>query len=326
MMKRQSDRNLIRHQKSVFYYVDHNVDVDIMKQARDIYTRMFIEDASLAVMPIGGRSRRKDFQVELVPTPTPAVRDLILDGFAAQLHRYREDLASTVSEFVRQSAAKICASDRANYEVVYLEEPDAKRLTGFELVPVPEEQLLRRRGRSFQIVPPDIADERGTGTSIQFDDEDLVTIEAPLSFRKGLQKVRSGLFRLGEFPLTGLVLEASQKNIPYDFKAHERAMKLAIVDVVRPIGWNARGTFNDCVLSYYWIQRGILFERFKIELREAILAGVNEVLRRVGGKLGFEAQLKVGGLPTVKDTEEARTKLASGEIAFTDVMDVFRLG
>jgi hypothetical protein len=207
-----------------------------------------------------------------------------------------------------------------------LEKPDEERIASFELVPVPEEQILRRRGRSFQIVPPDIASERGTGTLIQFDDEDLVTIEAPLTFRKGLQELRNGLFRLGKFPLTGLILEASQNNIPYDLKAHERAKKLAIVDVVRPIGWNVRGEFNDCVVSYYWIQREILFERFKIELREAILAGVNELLRRVGGKLGFEAQLKVDGLPTVKDTEEARTKLASGEIAFTDVMDVFRLG
>jgi hypothetical protein len=48
-------------------------------------------------------------------------------------------------------------------------------------------------------------------------------------------------------------------------------------------------------------------------------------LRRVGAKLGFEAQLQVAGLPTVKDTKEARTKLLSGEMAFTDVMDVFRL-
>ena len=326
MMKRKCDQNLIRHQKSVVYYVDHNLDFGITKQARDIYTRMFIEDASSAVMPIGGRSRRKDFQVELAPTPTPAVRDLILDGFTAKMHRYREDLASTVSEFVRQSAATICASDRVNYELVYLEQPDAMRFTGFELMPVPDEQLLRRRGRSFQIVPPNLAVECGTETSIQLDAEDIVTIEAPLRFRKELQKVRNGLFRLGNFPLTGLLLEASQKGIPYDFKAHERAMKLALADVVRPIGWNARGTFNDCVLSYYWIQKGILFERFKIELRDAILDGVNEVLRRVGRKLGFEAQLRVNGLPTVKDTEEARAKLASGEIAFTDVMDVFKLG
>jgi hypothetical protein len=322
---RQSNRNVVRHQKSVFYHVDHNANVDIFKQARDLYTRMFIEDASLGVMPIGGRSRRKDFKVELAPAPTSSVRDLIVYGLAANLYSYREDLASTVCEFVQRSAALICASDRATYEIVYLEEPDPKRIIGFELVSIPEEQLLRRRGGTFQIVSSDIAAEHGTDTKIQFDDGDLVTIEAPVEFRKGLHNMRSGLLRLGQFPLTGLVLEASQNKIPYDFKAHERAMKLAFVEVVRPVGWNGRGTFNDCVLSYYWIQREILFERFKIEMREAILAGMNEVLRRVGAKLGFEAQLQVAGLPTVKDTKEARTKLLSGEMAFTDVMDVFRL-
>jgi len=323
---RQSNRNVVRHQKSVFYHVDHNVNADIFKQARDLYTRMFIEDASLGVMPIGGRSRRKSFKVELAPAPTPAARDVIVYGLAANLHSYREDLASTVCEFVRRTAAQICASDRATYEIVYLGEPDSQRAVGFELVFIPEEQLLRRRGRTFQIIPSDIAAERGTDTKIQFDDGDLVTVDAPLGFRKGLPKMRSGLLRLGDFPLTGLVMEASENKMPYDFKAHERAMKLAFADVVRPVGWNGRGTFNDCVLSYYWIQRAVSFERFKIEIRESILAGMNEALRRVGAKFGFEAQLRVAGLPTVKDTEEARTKLRSGEMAFTDVMDVFRLG
>jgi hypothetical protein len=137
--------------------------------------------------------------------------------------------------------------------------------------------------------------------------------------------MRNGLLRLGEFRFSGLVLEAYQSKIPYDFKMHDRAMKIAMVDLLRAVGWNARGTFNDVVLSYYWIQREILFERFKIELRDAILVGMNELLQRVGKKLGFEAELKVTGLPTVRDTEEARIKLSSGEIPFTEIMNVFKM-
>jgi len=325
-MKRRISQDVVRHQKSVFYHTDHEPDGDLLTIPRDLYTRMFTEDASLGVMPIGGRSRRKEFKIELVPRPIKEVAAMIAGALATSTHSYREDLSAVVCEFARGCAAQICANDRATYEIVFHEDPQAKKLTGFELAFIPEHQLVTQGSRVVQIVPPEVAVKRGCAARIPFSEDELLIIEAPMEFRRDLRKMREGLRRLAQLPLSGLTLESSQKGIPYDFNAHHRTMKLALADVVRAIGWNVRGTFNDSVLSYYWIERDIRFHRFKIEMRQAILSALNGAIRRVGKKLGFEVEITVSGLPTVQDTVEASTKLRSGEKAFTEVMDVFTPG
>jgi hypothetical protein len=102
-------------------------------------------------------------------------------------------------------------------------------------------------------------------------------------------------------------------------------MNLALVEAVKPIGWNARGTFNNCVLSYYWIRMSLTFEKFKIRLREAMLATLNRSLQRIGEKVGFKAEIKMEGLPTIADVDNASDQLASGAMPFTEVMKVFEL-
>lgn len=47
-----------------------------------------------------------------------------------------------------------------------------------------------------------------------------------------------------------LVVEASQAGLPYDFQEHQRSLKSALADIVRPIGWPARGTFNGSFTKF----------------------------------------------------------------------------
>jgi len=121
------------------------------------------------------------------------------------------------------------------------------------------------------------------------------------------------------------MLEAQKKGIPYDFKAHQRSMKLALVEAVKPIGWNARGSFTDCVLSYYWIRIFLTFERFKIRLRDNMLATLNAALIDIGAKLNFNTQIKISGLPILADVDTAIESLSSGVMPFTEVMKRFEL-
>jgi hypothetical protein len=102
-------------------------------------------------------------------------------------------------------------------------------------------------------------------------------------------------------------------------------MNLALVEAVKPIGWNARGSYNDCVTSYYWIRLMLTFERFKIELRHTMLAKLNDALKRIGQKLGFEAQIEINGLPMRVDVTNALGKLDLGEAPFTEVMKPFNI-
>ena len=121
------------------------------------------------------------------------------------------------------------------------------------------------------------------------------------------------------------MLEATKKNIPYDFKTHQRSMKLALVETVKAIGWYARGSFNDLVLSYYWIRLMLTFEQFKIQLRNTMLASLNDGLQSIGQKLNFNAQIKIDGLPTLTDVDTAIQNLNSGAMAFTEVMKPFNI-
>jgi hypothetical protein len=66
------------------------------------------------------------------------------------------------------------------------------------------------------------------------------------------------------------------------------------------------------------------FEKFKIELRQTLLAALNEVLGRIGARIGFSAEIQIHGLPSIQDVDIAIEKLRSGTMPFTEVMDPFR--
>jgi hypothetical protein len=104
---------------------------------------------------------------------------------------------------------------------------------------------------------------------------------------------------------------------------HQRQASELLGEAVKPIGWNARGSFNDCVLFYYWIHLMIRFERFKIELRDAMLNTLNDGIQRVGQKIGFNGKITIDGLPTLADVDAAIVNLKSGTMAFSDVMKPF---
>ena len=100
-------------------------------------------------------------------------------------------------------------------------------------------------------------------------------------------------------------------------------MKLALIEAAKPVGWIARGLFNDEVLSYYWIKMRLDFESVAIRLRDSMLATPNQGLRRIGERMGFSAAIAVKGARTLKDVDEALHKLDSGAVPFTEVMDAF---
>lgn len=283
---------------------------------------MFPEDVSLGIMPIGGRSKRPGFNIATSP-PDKRAHGIIAAGLDKR--NYRNSLADPVCEFFRMVAANLSLADRAMFEIVYFEEPETQKLTGFELVLINQSQLIEKGGQTYQRVPPDVAKERNVSELILLPREALIEFRPPVDFETPLRDVRANLSRLDRQRFPELALIATEKKIPYDFKAHERSMKLALIEAVKPIGWNSRGSFNNCVTSYYWIRLMLTFERFKIELRNALLTTLNQGLQRIGQKLGFEAQIKITGLPMRADVADAIVKLDSGLMPFTEIMKAFEL-
>jgi len=283
---------------------------------------MFSEDVALGVMPIGGRSSRPNFQVTLSPDAKQA-KDVIVKGLKE--HGYGHSLADTLYDFFHLLAANLSTSERAIFEIVYLEERQTLATVGFELARISDTQIVEKRGQFYQRVPSQIAAERNVPEMILLEKDDLIIFKPPPEFEKALRHLRRSLSELDKLQFPAVMLEATKTNTPYDFKTHQRSMKLALVEAVKPIGWNARGSFNDSVLSYYWILMSLTFERFKIRLRETMLETLNAGLKRIGAKLGFEAQIKIEGLPTLADVACATERLNSGAMAFTEVMKPFEI-
>jgi hypothetical protein len=283
---------------------------------------MFFEDVSLGIMPIGGRSSRPDFKITLSPANTEA-QNIISVGLAGG--HATHSLGDTVCEFFRMLAANLCAAPRAVFEVAYFEEPETKKPLGFDLVSINEAQLVKIRGKTYQFVPPDVAKEAHVAELIPLPEEDLLVFQPPATFKKPLRDLRANLSELDKMRFPSLALEAMQKNMPYDLKAHERSMKLALMEAVKPVGWNARGSFDGLIMSYYLVHLMIGFERFKVQLRDSMLVALNTGLERIGGKIGFQTRIKIEGLPTLSDVDTANHNLSSGAMPFTEVMKCFEL-
>jgi hypothetical protein len=305
----------IRKQRTIFYNSPPSANGPV-----EFYMHMFSEDVSLGIMPIGGRTKRSDFKIAVSPADkqTQAILAAGLDR-----HHYRHSLTEAVCEFFGMVAAGLCSANRVIFEIAYLEEPETKTLVGFELVLVNQSQLVEKSGQTFQRVPPDVAKRRNVSELILLPTENLIEFKPPADFETALRDVRANLSRLDRLRLPELALRTTKENIPYDFKAHMRSMDLALVETVRPIGWNARGSYNKRVTSYYWIRLMLTFEKFKVELRGSILITLNNALKRIGKQLGFEAQIEINGLPMQVDVKDAFRKLDLGEVPFTEVMEAF---
>src|SRR5260221_13575802 len=182
----------IRHQRAIYYPADLTEDgsMAIPKPFAELYTHMFIEDVSLGIMPIGGRSSRSDFKVTTL-AQQQGVEAMIVSAISRE--NVREGLASGLSECFRMIASEVCAFDRATYEIAYFEDSVSKTLTGFELIFVPESQIRRKQKQIYQYVPRSVARQRKVSELICLTEQDLLVFAAPEEYRRALRNIRSNL-------------------------------------------------------------------------------------------------------------------------------------
>ena len=98
---------------------------------------------------------------------------------------------------------------------------------------------------------------------------------------------------------------------------------LALAEAGKPTGFASRGMFSKHVTTPYWIRMRLLHEKFLIELRQSLLATLNDALKRIGSRMGFECELKVDGLPTDHEVDIALNQLDSGSLPLVKIMEMF---
>lgn len=177
-----------------------------------------------------------------------------------------------------------------------------------------------------QYVPHEVATQRHLPQFVPLSPDRVLRFEPPQSLRDKCGPMMESLAVLSTLIMPEFVLQDAQRDkprIPYDSSIHVRAHKLALAEAGKLIGWNSRGLFDDDALEFYLLHRQLKFHRFVIEMRGEILSKVNEALALAGKELAFSAQLKIEGLPTIRDVEVAEQKLAAGSCTFKEVLEPF---
>ena len=318
-------------QKSIFYYPRHYRDIDPELDSHPnyydgIYTGRLIKDVSLGIMPIGGRTKNEEFKVIITPNDKK-VRDTIIDGINQD--EYRQDLENEVCQFFQECAHFIMSYGEADYEIAYFSRPSDGTVIGFKLVLIPPTSLVQENGKFYEYLPKQLADLKDLSQNIQLSEQSVLRFRAPDHLRDDIIYLLKLLSSLGNrSTLPDFVMDnigGISKPIPFDLAAFNYSHNLAMANAGKLIGWNSFLSIGNGILEYYWFHRFLLFEQFKINLRNAILSIFNEGLKIIGQNLGFSAKLEIKGLPSIEDVKSAQLRLADGSISFNELLDTFSL-
>jgi|GEM_PF-728944 len=314
--------------QSISYYSRSSPQKDVRAKAPADYfeqleTSMLIQDVAAGIVPIGGRTENKSFNVALVPFDTK-VEELI--EAAISRNDYSHNLADAVCDFIHDCSQIILSYKDAPYEIVYCTNKEDGKVVGFKLVPIQPRTVLWQHGKLVQYVPPDVAQERKVSQYIPLPLERVLIFKQPSNVEDKVHRMMEELASLSGSMFPDFTLPAAgndPKSFRYDVKEIIRARMLAIASAGKPIGWNARGTFGEEVLEYYELYRRLLFEQFKIELRNSVLSTLNEGLERAGHELGFSGHIEMNGLPTLEDVKLAQAQLEGGKRPFNEIFAPF---
>jgi len=325
MIRRQT-LSLHRSQQSISYYRQRGDGEDALGAESDyfslLYPHMLIEDVALGIMPIGGRAEKRPFRVYLTP-PNDQVQKIIAAAIGQR--DYSHDFAGAVCDFFHDCAQLMIAYGEAVYEVVYLSAGEVASPEAFQLVLVQPHTLIHRRGAFVQYVPADIAREKRLPRYVRLPADRLLVFHPPAYVRRKLPQILDSLAFLSRevYPEFALRQLEGRSQAGFDSTAFMRSQKLALAEAGTLIGWSARSLLQEEMLEYYVLDRQLRFERFRIELRNNILAELNRGLTRAGEGIGFSACIEIEGLPTLADVAAARAALASGDRPFKDILDPF---
>lgn len=287
------------------------------------YTRMLIEDVSNGAMPYSGS--KWSVNARLAPSK-PEIDELVEEAISR--NDYRRNFYEVVAEFVQECAAWMMTYGKAVYEIAYLYDDDNKPVA-FNLFSVIPTSIKAEKGKLKQYVPESVVSESELLSDvIELSPENFVTFELPVYMRGEYAPMMDALYAQGSLTSMPDFVLSSMKGkippVPYDLKKFSRDQKMSVAEATKLIGWNARQAPNDeFKTEYYDLHRFLLFERFKLEVRNSILSTLNEAIARAGKKLGFEGQIVVEGLPTLADVQDAKKALEQGSKKFIDVINPF---
>ncbi len=291
---------------------------------RYLFPGQLINDVRNTIMPIGGLAGKKNFSARIIPEDKK-IEKLVKDALPGR--GSYGDLKESISGFFGDCAQTMMSYEKAVWEIAYLSEVEDETFVKFDFIFISPETIIRRRGKLIQYVPKKIAEELDCSQYIELIPENILIFELPGYVKKKFRNIMDSLVALSDIGMPDFYRQSIMSHKPkqtfYDPEKHIEKQKLALAYATRTIGWNARNWLKDDMLDFYYLHRRLLFEKFKIDLRNEILDTFNKGLEIAGEKLNFNAKLVIEGLPTLEDVYDAQAHLQSGDVPLGKILDPF---
>jgi hypothetical protein len=257
------------------------------------------------------------FSVSLDPH-SRQIEDLVTDGLISPAGP-----SSTLETAVRYHLswiADMMLRGPAVYEIDLLSDADGKKVA-FRTGWIPQGSIEKRKGSYIQYVPEELGERRKHKGCyyIQLDDENLIWNRFPRPMRNTLRRVAATLAAADAQQSTpSIMLRSRVRDFDLDKFKDEQAR--AILSATRHLGWHARWAFNEQMTSPYTVWRHLEFQRFKIKIRDAGIAGLNRTLALAGATIGFDTRLVLHGAITTHDIDRAQRELQTGSRPLTELL------
>jgi len=320
--------NRLSSRKSIRYFVENR------HTSRDLhssmYSHMLIEDLHLGIMPIGGHSENPNFKVEVAPE-SPELENIIRLGLPTH-DGEPYNITEAVCDFIEEATHIIACYGKAYYEVVYFYADETKqKIDSFQLINIPNSNIKNICGLYWQYVPQRALKYREYEKRfIWLPRKDIFIISFPkaLGGATRLVKLLSELKWVSECTIPKFAMDdmAMQKQQPgYEFSLYVRNQEIFLSKLTKHLGWPARGLLSDQMLEFYQLYKYLKFGKIKAILREMILKKLNHLIDKIGKKLGFEAQIRVQGIPLSSDFDRYIKELVNGDLQFSDILKITKL-
>lgn len=308
--------------KSVSYRLKH----DKYDFHSSLFPSMLIEDLHSAIMPFRGGLKHPKFSIELIPS-SKEVEKLITVGLPTEYGR-SWNMTDAVCHFIDEAANYLAYYGKAYYEIVYnYSDGSKKEIESFTVEDIPYYCIRNTFGFYWQLLPLEFLKYRKTNMKmfIWLPKENIVFLSMPkelggIKKYKGLLKQLKWLSdcNIPEFVMDDMAIQKQQKG--YEFSIYENSHDIYLANITKNMGWTARGLFNKHSLEYYFFYRHLMFDKTRAILREYILRNLNDILKKTGKKMNFEAKIKINGIPSSQDYDNYIKQLMEGSLKFSEVV------
>lgn len=302
-------------------------------------SHLLLRDIHLGILPIGS-SHDEKWSVKLVAresqSPIQNAEEVLTHALDREYHAY--DLRDGLQEFLPECAQNVVLEGRSVYEIVLWRDKQTQNVRALRLVHLPWPSVGKNWRGWYQRVPAQVARERHLSRRLYLEAGRIVCFHWPLQLGSNALRratleaekiVTDRLMPSFALPRTEMLpflgVHFPRQNVPYDYKAHSRARSAAHGCVGRRWGYGHRNLLMDEMGDFFYFERTLLWERFLVQLREALLLQLNEAIIRLEQLAGPLGQIQVEGLPSLSDADSALQKLREGPSSYSALTKPFRL-